>query len=404
MERFDDMLAFMADVHIGNHRKFGGGLVRGINTRCRLTANTLRRAMMKCNEVDAEDIIIAGDLFHSSNPSPQLIYRVGYELVNADIMGVVHLLVGNHDQISSELGDHAISPYSLIQQYTNRFSAREAKLYVHEVPQVKWLYRNGEQVDLMMIPFRPGRAEDYLSEVIEETADQLRPDSHRILCLHLGIWDDETKPFLKGCNDAISIDLVRELLFTYRFRLVIAGNWHSYRRWDFEHFDGEHCFVVQCGALCPTGFSDLGHDDKGNIITWDGIEPQFISIPGPRFFKFPSIDHMADFLEETIVADMPLGYHLYLKVLATKEEEENVEEMVAEAKEKGVVIDGVEIARDDAEERSQARTAASVARKTENVEEALHNYIDGFPMNELSDKENVKSKILEYKKQAYTQG
>lgn len=399
------MLAFMADVHVGNHRKFGGGLVRGVNDRCSLTLHTLRRAMEFCSEQGAEDIVIAGDLFHAANPSPQLIHRVGHQVLSTD--KVIHLLVGNHDQISAGAADHAMAPYSLIQQGVQRFSARETPLYLYELPMVKWLRRNNEDIDLIMVPFIPGRAEDYLNEVMDDAvSDQLRHGTHRILCLHLGIWDDETQPFLRGCNDAVSLDLVRELIFSYDLRLVIAGNWHSHRQWQFENFNGEPVFVVQCGALCPTGFSDLGTEDKGNVVLWDGLAPEFKSIPGPRFFKFTGVDQTADFLEERVadVANEPLGYSYFIKVIAADDEVADVESMVEEAKEKGVPIKGVEISRDDAVERSAARTAASMARKTENIEEALHSYIEVFPINDLSDRDSIKNRVLEYRKNASVDG
>ena len=43
-------VGFVADVHVGNHIRFGGPIEAGMNRRCRETVATLRRAVLKARE------------------------------------------------------------------------------------------------------------------------------------------------------------------------------------------------------------------------------------------------------------------------------------------------------------------------------------------------------------------
>jgi DNA repair exonuclease SbcCD nuclease subunit len=266
---------FVADVHLGPHRRYGGKTVVGVNDRCRHVLRALRRAKTLAVEGGASAFVVAGDLLDGVKPTPQLIAAV--QDVLSDVPCV--LLLGNHEQHSATLGDHSLAPLRPVAS-------------VVDVPTTVQLPGTPE-VDLVCVPFRPGRASVWLPGAALEAAVSARPGSDRVLVVHLGIADDNTAFFLKGAEDSVTVDQVVEVARSVGARTVIAGNWHNARRWSVGGVD-----VVQVGTLCPVGYRDSGTDGRGGVAVYDAGEPgdgpwraargpsiELLSVPGPRFIQ-----------------------------------------------------------------------------------------------------------------------
>ena len=65
-------VAFVADVHLWNHRRCGGPVKAGINRRGAQTLNALHYAADLAAGMGAAALFVAGDLFDAVNPPPQL--------------------------------------------------------------------------------------------------------------------------------------------------------------------------------------------------------------------------------------------------------------------------------------------------------------------------------------------
>ncbi len=254
-------LAFIADVHIGNPSIFGGPMVCGINTRGEQVLDTLHRAVEGARAHDA--LVICGDLFDVSNPSPQLIREVQEILVEAP---QVLILLGNHDMVSTLPGDHALGPLRALSNVT-----------IVEKPTMRAV---GEDALLMLLPFQPADAKEWFPEAVRSlaaSADSFGSTRKRVLVFHLGVADSSTPAFLRDSHEAIDVEVLTQLMRECSIDYAYCGNWHTPARWGT---------VVQCGALCPTGWDNPGWD-YGRVRTLDsttGLQSDF-TVPGPRFLN-----------------------------------------------------------------------------------------------------------------------
>jgi hypothetical protein len=265
-------VCFVADCHLGNHRRHAGPREASLNRRCREGLTVFRRAVQRAVELHAAAFVVLGDLFDDQRPLPQLVSAVQRILDPADEAGMrVHLLVGNHDLVSSALGDHALGPLTPL-------------AFIHDRPTAVQVGPRGE-VELFLVPFGLGGApaSDWLPDVVRTIAagGGRRPD-RRVLGVHLGIRDGRTAPWLRDAPDAVDAELLSELCAEAGVGQALAGNWHFRRQW---YFDAESVpeqavrkgarsgvGVTQLGALVPTGFDNPGLGEYGTLAVWeDGV-------------------------------------------------------------------------------------------------------------------------------------
>lgn len=262
-------VCFCADVHVGNPRAFGGPMVSGVNARGRHVLAALRAAVADAVACSSDALVVLGDLFDSSRATPQLVAAVMEVLTTAAENGVpVHLLLGNHDQESTDAGDNALAPLAIMEGVT-----------VHEEPRVVALRKS---VELWMVPFQVGRASAWLPGVLESLAAGGKAGTSIALALHLGVIDGATLPFLRESPDAIDLELLRALAARYGIGHVFCGNWHDRRVWEGSGVTVAK--VVQVGALAPTGFNNPGFEGYGMAEHWrgDASEGRVVA-EGPRF-------------------------------------------------------------------------------------------------------------------------
>lgn len=357
-------IAFVADVHLGNHRRFGGPVVAGLNTRARMALGTLRAARARAEQMRADAFVVLGDLFDTSKPEPQLLAET-QRAFDETGPGQPILLLGNHDQNSTTPGDHALGPLSPL-------------AHIVEVPSVL----NWGDTDLWCVPFQPGRAADWLPNALAGLSKQSgHKVQRRVLTLHLGLSDTDTPPWLRDAHDAVPASLVGELCREYGLQAAFAGNWHNPAEWDFDGVK-----VIQPGTLCPTGWDNPG-GDYGRVYIYDSDTRavEHAVIPGPRFLK----------LKYPTTEPIESGQQTFVRWVASAEYATDAQETLRVAQEKALCAGG-EVVLDDAEASAAAKTAATVARSAETLDAALAGYVKEMPLVDGVDRAAVLALCKQY--------
>lgn len=345
-------IAFCADCHLGNHRRFGGPVEASLNRRCREGLEVLRAAADRAVATRAFAFVVLGDLFDYQRPEPSLLAAVQHIFADLDdrLQGGVILLVGNHDQTSSTTEDNALSP--LFPHAT-----------VVEHPQAV----NIGGVELILIPFRPGheKAEDWLPTVL----DQMPPagTKARVLGLHLGIADEQTAVWLRDSRDAIKASTLIKLGKEHGVSAVFAGNWHDRRIWKRSEPT-----VFQLGALVPTGWDNPGLQGYGTLAFWDDGKIDFEELTGPRFLKLKAGQNPPKHAHQ---------FKTYVSITAAQDEVLETQSWLDSGKVTGTVVDG-EVLIDTADSKVAARSAATAARSAETLDEAVSGFVEDMPLED----------------------
>ncbi len=262
--------AFVADVHLGNHKRHGGQVTASINERCRLALEVFDDAICRAQKLGADEFIVAGDLLHRHDAHPQLVSETLKIIQTRKDIGCT-LMLGNHEHVSTDEGDNALAPFHTVAQ-------------VDEEPSC-WEFDSSDgQVDtLLTVPFRPGVvADDWLPEEVDKLLEG-KPASRRMLAIHMGIKDDTTVPWLKDSPAAVDVEVLFSLVQKHDLMAVFAGDWHDHRAWRAPG----GAPIIQLGALVPTGWSNPGLDGYGTLAMLDTETGQLHieHLPGPRFVK-----------------------------------------------------------------------------------------------------------------------
>lgn len=360
-------IAFVADLHVANHKMHGGPVVAGLNTRCRLVLKALAAACVRANELGCGALVVAGDVFDYTTPEPQVIAATSEAMACFD--GHVYLMVGNHDQVSAAPGDHALGPL-----------ARAGSVTVVERPQ----HVRFAGVNLFLVPFYPGAAaQDYLADALAWDKEAPRPPGNSVLCTHLGITDEDTAFFLRDARNAMPADVLRNLGFS----AVFSGDWHSRAQW----YDGS---VMQVGALAPTGWDNPGVDGYGTLAVYDSEfsgEERAVSwevVPGPRFLVGPQD-------EEELRRLRDAGCTVFVRLKADADSTPMALAWLQDAKEKGLVHAG-EARMDDAAVSEQASSAARAARSATTLEDAVTRFCAEVGLAPDVDREEVTTRVRRY--------
>lgn len=362
-------IANVADVHMANHRILGGEVKAGINRRGQLVLNALDRAYDVAIGEGCEVMVINGDLTDTSRPPAQ--HLAALQKICGKLRTII--LKGNHDMESVEPGDHSLGPLAPVAQ-------------VVEAPTKIRLGKTGvDAVELWAVPFRPGRAAEWLPTVLAEV--QGSPASGgpasptKVLALHLGLQDGKTPPWLDGAHDSVKVEQLAELCVKHGLTAVYAGNWHEPKTWAMGGVQ-----VVQIGTLAPTGWDNPGLG-FGTMAIFDSKRPaagKVLAVPGPRFLD--NADDAKKALEQ--------GCTPFVRLRAAPEEMD-----VARATEELLHKAGaeVEIVPDAGEAQARLRQAAGVARSADTVADAVAAYVKTMPIpeEEQEDPESFRAALLE---------
>lgn len=368
-------IGFVADIHIHNHRRFGGESVSGINRRCGQAISTLEIAVKRAKALGCENLVILGDLFDTNRPDPQVIAAVQSVLTEPTI-----ILKGNHDMVSTMPGDHTLGPLSPVAT-------------IVEEPSV---ITDLGLFDLVCVPFQPGPAKDWLPKVLKTLLGEKKkegPARVKIMALHLGLASQDTAAFLKDSHDQISTVELGELCNTHGIDAVFAGNWHSHA--FFRSANKYFTRLVQVGSLCPTGWDNPGLEGYGKLVVFDSAErgdKQIIveTIPGPRFLNVDRQVHgdSSEMFNAIKLREDTGSWKLYVRLLTPPDLVASQTAFLEEQKERKIFEDG-EVVVDSSHARVAARTAATSAKSAETLDEAIASYISSMPLEPSVDRQSV---------------
>lgn len=376
-------IQFLADCHIGNAKTLSGPSNAGINRRCEHTLKSLEIALQE----EADVTIILGDLFDSDRPSPTLIARVQSLIRGTD--RDVHVLVGNHDMSSGAKEHNACAPLGSVGT-------------VYERPGLFYVSDEGGAgtAEILMVPYQAGPPVAWLPHALCSYGLEMPGDRTRILCLHLGISDDETAAYLKDAEDQISEGDLFELMDEFHIDVTFAGNWHEKRSW----FAQNHSEIHQVGSLIATGFNNPGAEDYGWSAVYDTVyaTKKSTRIPGPRFLKIddtkpkpicPSPEKREDLIVE-LLASTESRDKVYISVDTRPSRHDEWLEYLAAWREDGLIVDG-RVKGDKSALQGAADAAAEEAIESESLDDAIDGYIDVMPVQEGVERREIKRIVKE---------
>ena len=343
-------IGIVADVHVGNHRQSGGEMTCGVNVRCREVLDVLEMAAR-----EVRTLVVAGDLFDVSNPSPQVITATAEALSSAE---EVVILVGIHERVSMRDGDHALGPLGLLPNVT--VVQNSTVLHI-------------EGTCLVCIPHHVGRPMEWLPDEL----DKLDFPDGSILVTHVGIADDGTPPWLVN-SDCIHIGHVNLLCDEYRLRGVVVGDWHGHKWWRHGDVSSvakakEAAHIVQVGALVPTGWDNPGVSGYGVVLK----VPEFRGrrFPGPRFVTVGSLVEAEEALSEAH------GSGATVRIRVRAAQDDNSEARV-DALRNDPVCKGLTFEVPKGLSREAADNAVASIRAGGSVEDMVLQYIEGMELND----------------------
>lgn len=337
-------IGFVSDVHVGNHRQFGGRVVCGTNYRCNLALDVLRAAVRRADTLSCDLLCVLGDLFDSDRPEPQSIAAVIEILVAS--RGHICLLAGNHEQLSGEYGDNSLAPLRRLVHCL----IDTTKLVV------------AKNISMLCVP----ATADPLAVIDKYT------DSYDLLLLHAGLCDAMFPDYLRN----IGLD-VESLAAVSKASVVLAGDFHRAKRWNLHH-----CTIAQVGALCPVSWSDAGLENVGWLWIYDTASglSQSEQIPGPRFVT--TIDEVSRARSQNCIP--------FLRLRGVPEE-------LADLRQQLISLDVLgDVILDDTVANAEIRDAASGARNAETLLEAVTLYVNTMHLPELANRMTVLRKSLEF--------
>ncbi len=373
-------IGFVADVHVGNHRKGGGVMTAGLNTRARVGLDVLDRAVATALDLDCAAFVVLGDLVHYSGIEPQVLAGLQQVL---DVLGMKKVVLkGNHDAVSDEVGDHALGPLKPVAEVVD--DSRVVSI---------------GDVDLLCVGFQTGAASDWLPGEIERLATESSGDV-RVLCIHLGVSDSKTIYYLDGAEDSINVEVLADECLRNNVRWVLAGNWHNPQVWHrHKTVDGHlrEVNVIQCGTLCPSRSLD-NHVGAGAMVVLDLEAGRAVpvNIPGPRFVRGSGSD-------EVVRGVLALARHPPLAQLLSIDmilEDENRDAAVTKVRDAlssiGVHPDHVKIAcRGNQTKALQAvERAAAAARDAHDEDVVVRDYLANMPMPAGVEREDVAALVV----------
>ena len=367
-------LAFVADLHVGNHKALASPGVNGVNSRCQETLDQLQKAVQVANK-ELAALVILGDLVDTATPKPQILTEITRILAGCE--AGVHILKGNHDSVSSAEGDHALGTLGL-----------HPGIKVYEKPES--VHLEGTKTHMWFVPFRAGAASAWFRKDVAELSswlDENYPETENVVCgFHLGVADGDTKHYMRGHDDSITVsELVSITKKHKKIGKFVCGNWHNRQRWERKRPKLE---ILQVGALCPTGWDNPGVEGYGGVALLDGLtmELKMHETGGPRFTSYVGVGPV-----EKATADE------YVEVLVPSDEKREAEKILKELKNSSR-IRGYRIKIDTTKERASAKRAASSTRSADNINSALENYVKYMKMPDSVSKKSVLNKCREYLK------
>lgn len=374
-------VGFIADLHLANHRIAGGSWQGGLNDRGRLTVDTFGNALSIAEAKGCSSVVAAGDVFDTTRPEPQLIAATQRMINMHDVD--IDIIMGNHDQDSSEKGDHALGPLGEL---------NECRVY--ERPDVKVLEDGAE---LIMMPFMAGPASEWFPREVDKLMTEWTTRYQhvhtrtpaRVLVTHLGIHDQNIRDgsiWAGKADDAISFEQLTEVCERHGITMALAGNWHGRTKFASAMFT-----ALQIGTLCPTGWDNPGMKGYGSLITIEfdkGAVTTVVvdEIPGPRFINVVSEKELAD-----AIAQNPRSSRknqLFIRWSAKPADVSAARASLEDWQASGEIFSW-DIRVDKEDGKLQAAAAAQAARSASTLQGVLGAYVAKMPLVNALDRDEV---------------
>lgn len=312
------LIAFIADVHVGNHKFLGGDVSSRMNNRFRETNNILKYACQLAKSDGCDAMVVCGDLFDTDHPEPPQVAAVQEALTEGPD---TYIILGNHEMCSMSPRDHALAS---MDGYTNPKTGSTIRV----IDKTELVHIGGYEKDqsILMVPFRPGDAKTWFEA---EVMSVKNIPENSLVAFHLGVSDNTTaanEPWMMGSHDQIHVKTLGNVMDRFGLSAAFAGNWHQHMFWELDRDK----VVYQIGALVPTGWNNPGGDEHyGSLVYYDSSDGSILRnvVKGPRYHKFSSfqkwLPHSSDEmmrarievsaaeLEEVraqVEAEMPMGY------------------------------------------------------------------------------------------------
>ena len=363
-------IAFVADPHIGNHKRVGGQMLAGLNDRCRFTLDSLFQACKTAHFNGCSTLYIIGDLYDNVSIGARIIAATQDLLAAAKANGLdVVISTGNHDSITGEPGDHVIGPL--------RFVARIVD---------KPIIDRHENCDVVVVPYKPGPAAVWLRQALSEVQREDSefddrslnsasnvPSRPRILAVHLGIAHEGTPAFMQD-ECSMRLETLQNLLREFSYSALVAGHWH-----DYYQSQKTNPMIIQLGALAPTGWDNPGVRNRGVMAILDGTTFRHVTIPGPRFVK--AVGQAGFDGVKQAVKESP-DCKLFVEWVVAPDEAEDARADLAIYKDRDMIHYGLVVA-DTTQATEEARKAATAARSAATLAESLEAYVTklALPVN-----------------------
>lgn len=367
-------IAFVADVHLANHRIQGGASEAGINERARTTLDALATAYQIAVREGCEWFVILGDLFDHERPSPQLIAAT-IKALRGPVQ--VAAIVGNHDQASAVPGDHALAPLNF----------HELAMTVVDGVDPVGIPAGGGAV-LGLVPFQPGPGAEWLPT----SADTLALD-HDVVALgfHLGVYDPsqlDSVWWAKEADDAVTTEVLAGIAESTGVTRMFCGNWHGRYQWEVGDL-----LITQIGALVPTGWDNPGLDGYGGVAIYDTDtgSVEFEEVAGPRFVMVNSSEELPAISAKAAEA----GHRLYVRWTVPPEELTSAGQVLQHATSTGMIA-AYDVQVDRGVAKESAHRAAQEARSEEGLDAAITRYVQGLALPPTIDPVRLTNLVRRY--------
>jgi DNA repair exonuclease SbcCD nuclease subunit len=304
-----------------------------------------------------------GDLFDTSHPTPQQLARVMRVFKTksaASSWPEVVLLAGNHDIVSDQPGDHALGPLFLSGNGVLG-SARDPFVLDRLGPDVE-----SNEASTLCIPFATGSSAAAFKAAVARYGSGVV-----VAAAHFGIMDVDTPAFLQKSLDAVPVEDAAGILQGAGIKYLFVGNWHNFDTWQFQQGTAT-TYIVQVGALVPTGFDNPGKN-YGVVAIVDDTEssaPRFHRLSGPRFFN-ATIPELKD--TSWVSANLLPENRNYVRVTCAPKTFPTAQALCAQLQE-AKVIAAFELRADREADMRAAESAAAITSNQTTIADAVAAY------------------------------
>jgi hypothetical protein len=352
-----------------------------MNDRCRLTLAALRRAVAHGRGAGCERLVVLGDLFDSSDPSPPVLAETTEALLPRQHLswdGAAYALVGNHDR-GGPAGHHAL---------------RTLAQHGVAVTEDATVHTNAAGNFALAFAHQP---HELMLRRLRSHVPMANREAHvENVWLHSGVRDARTPPWLAQSGVDVEelfdfaqrqADVLREQADPPDVR-VFAGDWHEHRTWERDLDGGGLVRVVQVGCTAPTGFDNPGLDAYGWGVVEDAVpdrrggRAQLIPfrVPGPRFLVFKTEAEVRAAAAARLLGHPNADHTLFVRWDCSPHEQQRAAALLADYRDRGAFY-AAEVSPQTGEATARAATVARGVAAGHGVLAALVAYVEAMPLD-----------------------